>query len=610
MNRSGEGQVFNSQFGKSSNFKISSFRPDEDHRPACEPIRIDVCKDMAYNLTMMPNIFKHQTQKDAQEEVSTFSSLITFNCSPYLKIFICTLYAPICTDLDSILTPCRSLCEEVRQSCEKNMNLFNYQWPPSWNCAQFNKPTCVGENKTQLLKDLDKRQPNTKIKNNGHTNALDRNGDKKLMPLQCLPKMKVPKNYQYSIKISNNKIKDCGMPCSFDGDSFFDASKKAFAWYMVGTASIICLISTLFTLITFLVDMDRFPYPERPIIFLSGCYLAVSISFIIGFATGNNVACVGPFSSEESSLDYAQASKVVIQGKDKELCTVVFVILYYFSMASCLWWVILTITWFLSASLKWGQEALNKNSHYFHLIAWSLPAVQVIAILALDKIEGDNLVGVCYVGVYDEKALVIFVIVPLVVYLLVGIFFLMAGLFSLFKIRTAMKQEGFGTEKLEKLMLRIGVFSLLYTVPAGVVVACHIYELTLRSDWLMAWYTKTCYKYNYLSCPVLSFRKQYDGDAKNSPDFTIFMIKYMMMLLVGICSGFWVWSGKTFLSIRRKLCCCCSSVFGEADDDDVKKNSPPNVPPCRNNFYTGVNGGNEQFQQSHGTGVGGGGSKV
>lgn len=36
--------------------------------------------------------------------------------------------------------------------------------------------------------------------------------------------------------------------------------------------------------------------------------------------------------------------------------------------------------------------------------------------------------------------------------------------------------------------------------------------------------------------------------AGYKPNFIIFMIKYLMALIVGITSSFWVWSGKTLVS--------------------------------------------------------------
>lgn len=50
---------------------------------------------------------------------------------------------------------------------------------------------------------------------------------------------------------------------------------------------------------------------------------------------------------------------------------------------------VLTLTWFLAAGLKWGHEAIEANSHYFHLAAWGVPGVMTISILALGKVEGE-----------------------------------------------------------------------------------------------------------------------------------------------------------------------------------------------------------------------------
>ena len=47
------------------------------------------------------------------------------------------------------------------------------------------------------------------------------------------------------------------------------------------------------------------------------------------------------------------------------------------------------------------------------------------------------------------------------------------------QVRTVMKSGGTKTDKLEKFMLRIGVFSFLYTVPAIIVIACLSHEQVL-----------------------------------------------------------------------------------------------------------------------------------
>ena len=64
--------------------------------------------------------------------------------------------------------------------------------------------------------------------------------------------------------------------------------------------------------------------------------------------------------------------------------------------------------------------------------------------------------GVCFVGLWDWQSLLWFVLVPLASYLAFGTVFLVLGFTSLVKIRTIMKHDGAKTDKLERLMLRIG----------------------------------------------------------------------------------------------------------------------------------------------------------
>lgn len=320
-------------------------------------------------------------------------------------------------------------------------------------------------------------------------------------------------------------IANCAMSCK---GIYFSAEARNFTVFWIGSWSILCCISTLLTMITFFVDMQRFEYPERPIIFLSGCYLMISIGYIIRLIAGQEaVACNG------DTIRY--------QTTGPALCTIVFLLIYFFGMASSIWWVILSFTWFLAAGLKWGQEAIAKYSQYFHLVAWLIPSIKAVTILATSNIDGDQISGICYVGNQNLANLRGFVIAPLILYLLLGTSFLLAGFVSLFRIRDAIRQQGHQrTEKLEKLMIRIGVFSVLYTVPATIVIACLFYEQHFREKWNRA---KTC------PCSNLGAE----------PDYSVFMLKYFMCLAVGITSGFWVWSSKTLTSWRTlcsKICCC------------------------------------------------------
>ena len=356
---------------------------------------------------------------------------------------------------------------------------------------------------------------------------------------RCPKILEVDPGFDYQLKVGDDIVKNCGAPCY---DMFFDDDELDFSRWWIGIWSCICLASTLFTVLTFLIDMQRFRYPERPIIFLSGCYFMVAMAYVVGFALREKISCNEPFEPQNAKTPMNSMLMTVTQGTKKESCTILFMMLYFFSMASSIWWVILTLTWFLAAGMKWGHEAIEANSQYFHLAAWAVPAIKTIAILAMGQVDGDVLSGVCYTGIFDVDALRGFVLAPLVVYLIIGTSFLLAGFVSLFRIRTIMKSDGTKTDKLEKLMVRIGIFSVLYTVPATIVIACYFYEQAFRDQWMVTWHA-TKYKALGISGP-------FNVTSKPWPDFNVFMIKYLMTVIVGITSGVWIWTGKTFHSWR------------------------------------------------------------
>ncbi|KAL1765258.1 frizzled-1 [Sigmodon hispidus] len=46
---------------------------------------------------------------------------------------------------------------------------------------------------------------------------------------------------------------------------------------------------------------------------------------------------------------------------------------------------------FLAAGMKCSHEAIEANSEYFHLVAWTEPVIKSIAVLALGQVDGDDL---------------------------------------------------------------------------------------------------------------------------------------------------------------------------------------------------------------------------
>ena len=512
----------------------------------CEDIAIPMCQNLGYNSTYMPNRFHHEDQKEAALEVHQFWPLVQINCSPVLKFFLCSLYAPVCDPVyGKELLPCRKVCKQAKKGCVVLMKQYGFKWPQKMECSLFpekkDDSLCMAQEegsvsptakppstniKPTLKTPTPKRQDSSTGKPRAtKTPAVGRPSKSFVTTLspqghgcrcECAkPFISVDLKHERGI----GDVPNCALPCNA---SYFNSNQKRFATTWVALWSTICFISTFLTLATFFLDTARFRYPERPVIFLSSCYLLMSFGYIIRLLAGKEaVVC-----DSHNLITYETTGPA--------LCTVVFLLTYFGGMASALWWVILAFTWFLSAGLKWSNEAISNVSQYFHIVAWLIPSVQTISVLAMSSIDGDSLSGICSVGNQNEDSLVAFIIVPLGIYLTIGSVFLLTGFVSLFRIRKKMRSDGNNTNKLEKLMVRIGVFSVLYTVPATVTIGCHVYELSNRTKWE-----------KWLTCSQTPCAAE-----RVEPDFSVFIVKYFMSLVVGISTGFWICSMKTIDSWR------------------------------------------------------------
>ncbi|CAH1798577.1 unnamed protein product [Owenia fusiformis] len=491
----------------------------------CDPIRIEMCNGLGYNVTGMPNLVGHESQQDAELQLQTFTPLIQYNCSTQLKFFLCSVYVPMCTTkVIQPIGPCRPMCENVKKRCQPVLQEFGFTWPAALNCSKFPPQNNVDYMCMDGGMGEEKDRPTSKTHRPGYDIRPPPTGT--LIPRGAKPKednidrscseFRNSEKYEFL-----NRSEKCALRCG--EDDLFNEGDKYFADIWMGIWAGLCFVSTLFTVLTFLIDSSRFRYPERPIIFLSMCYNIYSIAFIVRLIAGRSAI---------SCHNQSNVFILIQEGLNNTDCAIVFLLLYYFGTASSLWWVILTLTWFLSAGLKWGHEAIQHHSSYFHLAAWAIPAIKTIIILVMRTVDGDELTGLCYVGNQNQSSLIGFVIAPLCVYLLLGTSSLLAGFFALFRIRQHVRNEGVKTDKLEILILRIGIFGVLYTVPATCVIACYFYEYVNRGLW-------------------------HRPNTDISPNIEIFMLKIFMSLVVGITSGMWIWSRKTLNSWRtfcRRIC--------------------------------------------------------
>ena len=115
----------------------------------CEPLTIPLCQGLEYNHTIFPNLLNHTSQQEAAVEVHQFFPLVKVGCSKDFAFFLCSVYAPICTVLNTPVPPCRSLCNSAKHGCEALLIRFGSSWPESLRCDRFpelGEEICVTEN--------------------------------------------------------------------------------------------------------------------------------------------------------------------------------------------------------------------------------------------------------------------------------------------------------------------------------------------------------------------------------------------------------------------------------------------------------------------------------
>lgn len=74
------------------------------------------------------------------------------------------------------------------------------------------------------------------------------------------------------------------------------------------------------------------------------------------------------------------------------------------------------------------QERIDKKGAYFHLVAWSLPLVLTITVMALGEIDGSSVVGICFVGYLNHAIRAGFLLGPISAVMLIGGYFLTRGI--------------------------------------------------------------------------------------------------------------------------------------------------------------------------------------
>ncbi|KAL7848965.1 hypothetical protein SRHO_G00205880 [Serrasalmus rhombeus] len=97
---------------------------------SCEPIEVEMCQGLSYNLTSFPNIWLSiADQKEAANMLRQYRVLRELACFEPLRQLVCTMFLPQCSLQGGVLQPCRSICSAAEQQCGRVLDLFSLSWP-------------------------------------------------------------------------------------------------------------------------------------------------------------------------------------------------------------------------------------------------------------------------------------------------------------------------------------------------------------------------------------------------------------------------------------------------------------------------------------------------
>lgn len=507
----------------------------------CKPLKYpQYCRRLGYvNFsTSMPNMLNHTSQDRAAAFFQSHLYLYNLNCSVFAKYFLCFSVFPLCVPNQfKRVEPCRELCLAVRESCLNTLRARELSWPRELDCSRF-KPSgsapciwrdnircgvatstvrtvltasvSVGTNLPVAMTTPSASPPT------GHTNTHNCSGELAFYPNNS--------------RTEFGRIKHCAESCS---GVFFSKSEQDFVPIWITSWSLLCLLISVVTFLTYILNFKQIPSLESPIYFIALCYVVVALVYTLSVAVGRNaLICHHEFTNEFND------SLLATEGLDNLLCAAIFSLLYYFMFCSWMWWCVLASEWLL-CTLKCAY--INaKWQVCFHIVAWGVPVIFLSCALISGHVTGDPVLRTCWIRKHQELP---FLIIPLSLIILLCSAVVLICFGRVVNIQRNSQEKN--VKKMNGIkpvvLIRVGIFCTVFLIPMGILLCCYWYEYWYRTEW-EEW---------YLQCSGSCS----EGEG---PRFEVFMVKLAASLTMGIVTVGWILRKSSFLA-WKKACCFCQT---------------------------------------------------
>ncbi|NWI66916.1 SMO protein, partial [Todus mexicanus] len=349
-------------------------------------------------------------------------------------------------------------------------------------------------------------------------------------------------------------VEGCGIQCQ--NPLFTDKEHREMHVYIAAFSSV-TIFCTFFTLATFVADWrNSNRYPAVILFYVNACFFVGSIGWLAQFMDGarDEIVC-----RADGTMRLGEPTS-----NETLSCVIIFVIVYYSLMSGVIWFVMLTYAWHTSfKALGTTYQPLLGKTSYFHLITWSIPFVLTVAILAVAQVDGDSVSGICFVGYKNYRYRAGFVLAPIGLVLIVGGYFLIRGVMTLFSIKS--NHPGLLSEKaaskINETMLRLGIFGFLAFGFVFITFGCHFYDFFNQAEWERSFREYVLCEAN-VTIATQTNKPIPDCEIKNRPSLLVEKINLFAMFGTGVSMSTWVWTKATLLIWKRTWC----RLTGQSDD--------------------------------------------
>ncbi|CAD7078690.1 unnamed protein product [Hermetia illucens] len=487
-------------------------------RPAtCEKLTLDDClgSKIPYTHTSL-NLTHRITQNEIKNDLIRFEALkYVPRCWAVVQPFICAVYVPKCEKIknkDMVYLPSLEMCKITLEPCRL---LYNESFFPDFlrcNETQF-PPKC-----------------------NNDVREMKFNGTG-----ECIrPLVSAESSSSYY-----PGIEGCGVQCE---DPLYTDDEHRQIHKLIAWGASLCLASNLFVVATFFIDWENAnKYPAVIVFYLNFCFLISCLGWIAQFTPGSreDIVC-----RKDGTLRHSEPS-----AGENLSCIVVFVLVYYFLIAAMVWFVFLTYAWNLQA---YGKDRVYKKGSYFHLVAWSLPLVLTIATMALSEVDGNSIVGVCFVGYTNHAVRTILLLGPLCSVMLISGCFIILGTVKLFgrKIYLTNIKSTSASNKIHLIIVRMGLCAVLTFVFIFVSITCHLNEFRNSAEWAES-------LKKYIICKI---KRDELCKIENRPSIAMLQLHLLCLFGSGVVMSSWCWTPASIETWKRYI----KKKFGREIVEEIK----------------------------------------